>query len=236
MNTIMDTLVEMKSKATQAATDSIGSEERGYIADQLEALASEINNITDTTSFQGSNLLEGNGTDGNSDADGTGSQSYTFQVGEGSSDTMSVSINSLAVNTLFSSLSDNAQNGAANNIAVFDAETANGSGSAKGSLDIDSDTSASEFGSFIDDIDSAISDVASTFNQIGIDQNSLSIKQENLSQSITSNSAARSRIEDADFAKVQSESVKLQIMQQTATSALAQANSSPQAVLGFLGG
>ncbi|MCC5913027.1 MAG: flagellin, partial [Balneolaceae bacterium] len=44
-----------------------------------------------------------------------------------------------------------------------------------------------------------------------------------------------SRIMDADFAKEQSESVRLQILQQTSTSALAQANMGPQSVLGFLG-
>ncbi|MDZ7772922.1 MAG: flagellin [Balneolaceae bacterium] len=96
-------------------------------------------------------------------------------------------------------------------------------------------SAASDFNSFLDEIDDAINRVATNTNQMGIEQNSLSIRQENLSQAITSNSAARSRIEDADFAKIQSESVKLQIMQQTATSALAQANTSPQAVLGFLG-
>ena len=40
---------------------------------------------------------------------------------------------------------------------------------------------------------------------------------------------------DTGFAKEQSESVRLQILQQTATSALAQANNGPQSVLGFIG-
>ena len=40
---------------------------------------------------------------------------------------------------------------------------------------------------------------------------------------------------DADFAKEQLEALKLQIMQQTATSALAQANASPQIVLSLFG-
>jgi flagellin len=39
---------------------------------------------------------------------------------------------------------------------------------------------------------------------------------------------------DTDFAQEQSRSVRLQILQQTATSALAQANMGPQSVLGFL--
>ena len=65
-------------------------------------------------------------------------------------------------------------------------------------------------------------------------QSQLSVREENLSQSIIANSAAKSRIVDADFAKAQSESVRLQILQQTTTNAFTVANTSPQAVLGFL--
>ncbi|TVQ64730.1 MAG: flagellin, partial [Balneolaceae bacterium] len=73
------------------------------------------------------------------------------------------------------------------------------------------------------------------YNSIGITQSSLSVRESTLSQSISANTSAVSRIMDADFAKEQAESVRLQILQQTATSALAQANFSPQSVLGFLG-
>ena len=41
----------------------------------------------------------------------------------------------------------------------------------------------------------------------------------------------RSTYEDADFAKEQMELMKVQILQQTATAALAQANAAPQSVL-----
>ena len=208
MNSIMDTLVDMKAKATQGATDSVGSTERGYIKDQINALAQEIDNVVSQTTFQGTKLLDGS-LEG---AAGDGTETLTFQVGEAKGDTMDVNIASLQANGTAGS----------------------GGGSGLGIAAMTTSTQA-DFSNLIDTIDTAIGGVASAFNQIGIDQGSLSIRQENLSQSITSNSAARSRIQDADFAKVQSESIKLQIMQQTATSALAQANSSPQAVLGFLG-
>ena len=224
LNTIMDTLVEIKGKATQAGTESIGQEERDFIGDQIEALASEINNVVDDTTFSGTTLL---GT-ANAADDARVNTDVTFQVGEKSSDNQAVSIASAAVADLFGAALDVNGNGGIT--------TAQGIGNSKGTLAITNGTSSADFRTFIDNVDSAVQTVAGTFNQIGIDQNSLSIKQENLSQSISSNSAARSRIQDADFAKVQSESIKLQILQQTATSALAQANSSPQAVLGFLGG
>ena len=92
-----------------------------------------------------------------------------------------------------------------------------------------------DFNSMISHVDEAISVLNSHINELGINQRSLSSKEENLTQAITANNAAYSRIMDTDFAKEQSNSVKLQILQQTATAALSQANMGPQAVLGFLG-
>ena len=85
-------------------------------------------------------------------------------------------------------------------------------------------------------IDSAISSISKELANLGDAQNRLSFKQENLQTSMNNYEAARSRIIDADFAKEQMEIVKLQILQQTGTAALAQANVAPQAVLSLLGG
>ena len=106
--------------------------------------------------------------------------------------------------------------------------------SGQGGLEL-TDFTADQFRSFIGDIDGAISSMSQRVNNIGIAQSSLSVREVTLSQSISANDSAVSRIMDADFAKEQSESVRLQILQQTATSALAQANMGPQSVLGFLG-
>jgi flagellin len=84
-------------------------------------------------------------------------------------------------------------------------------------------------------ISEAIDKLNGYLNEVGINQRSLSSKEKNLTQAITANSAAHSRIMDTDFAKEQSNSIRLQILQQTATAALSQANIGPQAVLGFLG-
>jgi flagellin len=97
------------------------------------------------------------------------------------------------------------------------------------------DAQATNFKTFTTKVDDAIGKLNGYMNQVGIDQRSLSNKEVNLSEAITANSAARSRIMDTDFAKEQSNSVRLQILQQTATAALSQANMGPQAVLGFLG-
>ncbi len=94
---------------------------------------------------------------------------------------------------------------------------------------------AADFRTLTSKIDLAIEELNGYVNQVGIDQRSLSGKEVNLTEAITANSAARSRIMDTDFAKEQSNSIRLQILQQTATAALSQANMGPQAVLGFLG-
>ena len=61
--------------------------------------------------------------------------------------------------------------------------------------------------------------------------NRLSVKEENLNTAITNTQASKSRILDADIAAEQISVVKLQILQQTATTQLAQANSLPQVFL-----
>ncbi len=95
-------------------------------------------------------------------------------------------------------------------------------------LDVSSATSA---GVTLTNIDGAIDDISSRIGTIGDSQKRLSFKQDNLTVSMNNYESARSRIEDADFAKEQMEIVKLQILQQTGIAALAQANSGPQSVL-----
>ena len=310
-DTVMDNLIEMKALATQAANDTLGSEERGFIADQIKALGSDINEIANQTVFQDFELL--NGTDGSFEGD----LSLTFQVGERAADTLTADLSAVNVNQLFegstaaydadtTDIAASAFAGTASGAiesVVINGETVNFSGDAtgitaaasaselaaiaeqinaaniagvsvavnddedglvftnanttEGSVEFNTGTevalgeatasvagqgemnmagwTSDDFRSFIGDIDGAISSMSERVNNIGIAQSSLSVREGTLSQSISANSSAVSRIMDADFAKEQSESVRLQILQQTATSALAQANFGPQSVLGFLG-
>ncbi len=87
----------------------------------------------------------------------------------------------------------------------------------------------------MDTINTAIQTLSDQLGSIGDSQSRLSFKADNLQTAMTNNEAARSRIEDADFAKEQMEIVKLQILQQTGIASLAQANSGPQSVLQLLG-
>ena len=84
-------------------------------------------------------------------------------------------------------------------------------------------------------LDAALSQVDSLRSELGAVQNRFESAITNLSTNQTNLSAARSRIEDADYATEVADMTKNQILQQAGTSVLAQANQLPQNVLSLLG-
>ncbi len=215
LSSVLDILTELKVKATQAANDSYGAEERGFIQLQVDSLVRELDSLVDQTVYQNQNLL-------------TGDYQATFQVGERIEDVINVQISrdgtsgqgftaaelGLRLGTIDDDIETNRR------LIVIDDGTQNAHLNAQDAMTR---------------IDAALTTLAEVTNTIGITQSRLSIRENILTQAINSNSSAKSRIMDADFAKEQSELIKLQILQQTATAALAQANAAPQAVLGFIG-
>ena len=84
-------------------------------------------------------------------------------------------------------------------------------------------------------LDGALSSVDSLRSELGAMQNRFDSAISNLSTTETNLTAARSRIEDADYAVEVSNMTRAQILQQAGTSVLAQANQVPQGVLSLLG-
>jgi flagellin len=85
-------------------------------------------------------------------------------------------------------------------------------------------------------IDKAISFVSTQRSTMGAIQNRLSSAISNLTTSSENITAARSRIQDADFASETATMTRSQILQQAGTAMLAQANSLPNGVLSLLRG
>ncbi len=98
-----------------------------------------------------------------------------------------------------------------------------------------SDLQGSALSTTLSSLDTAISRVTTELQSIGSLIQRLDVKESTLQSAITNTEAAASRIMDADIAKEQLEITKLQILQQTATVQLAQANSAPQNVLQLFG-
>ena len=240
-NSIMDNLIEMKGLATHAANDTLSQSERTLIAKQIQGISKQINDIADSTSFNNISL--------NPVADGN----LTFQVGESALDKIEIIVKKVDITALFGFelILGKANSGVFLDSDIFvrdiddhdnlDGNTENDvrgeihfrtvGSTSSGNLLADSE----DFNILISKVDIAVETLNNYLNELGINQRSLSSKEENLTQAIIANSAAHSRIMDTDFAKEQSNSIRLQILQQTATAALSQANMGPQAVLGFLG-
>ena len=83
-------------------------------------------------------------------------------------------------------------------------------------------------------LDDAISQVDKLRSGLGAIQNRFESTIANLNNTVTNLSAARSRIEDADYAVEVSNMTRAQILQQAGTAVLAQANQVPQTMLSLL--
>lgn len=102
---------------------------------------------------------------------------------------------------------------------------------AKGS---DEEKAAEKAEKQLKDLDDAINSVDGMRSSLGAIQNRFQSTINNLNNSVNNLSAARSRIEDADFATEVSNMSRGQILQQAGTAVLAQANQVPQGVLSLL--
>ncbi|MCK0744896.1 FliC/FljB family flagellin [Chromohalobacter nigrandesensis] len=128
--------------------------------------------------------------------------------------------------------------------AELTAETADGTDSATvnytvaedaEAVNITEDDTESATTSPLAALDTAIGQVDSQRSELGALQNRFDSAITNLSTTETNLSAARSRIEDADYADEVANMTQNQILQQAGTSVLAQANQLPQNALSLLG-
>ncbi|GAB5518499.1 MAG: flagellin [Rhodothermales bacterium] len=86
LNTVMDILQTMKEKSIQAANDTMGTDERTAIKNELNALSAEVDDIIGDTTFNGTGLFT--------------STALSFQVNAESGDTFSVTIGSTSATGL----------------------------------------------------------------------------------------------------------------------------------------
>ena len=85
-------------------------------------------------------------------------------------------------------------------------------------------------------VNDAIDAVSKNLQAVGALVSRLNFREETVTVAKVNTEAAYSRIVDADMAYEQLEASKLQILQQTATAMLAQANTMPQSVLSLFRG
>jgi flagellin len=115
------------------------------------------------------------------------------------------------------------------NMATGDAAITTVTGASIGSA-----ADATAIATVITNIDAAIDDVNSQRATFGASQNRFNSVVSNLQSSVENQSAASSRITDADFAMETANMSRAQILQQAGTAMVAQANQLPQSVLKLL--
>jgi len=114
---------------------------------------------------------------------------------------------------------------------LVDTNNANSVGNSVADIDISTAAGAQKA---IGILDNALEQVNSVRGDLGAISNRLDYTMNNLSNIAENQAAARSRIEDADFAKESANLSRAQVLQQAGTAMLAQANAAPQQVLSLL--
>lgn len=224
MNNIVDILTQMKTKATQAADDSLGTSERTAIKAELTALATQINLEVTQATWNSKSIFSGTGSS-NATAGGV---LFKFQIGGGNSTTNDIlQFNLLKTGNVSLESGNTGFKTTQLRLDASSGATRLSGNTLSGSL-VGSSASAQVL---MGRIDNAISDLSEALSYIGSVVNRLSYQETSLTVAKTNTEAARSRIEDADMAYEQLNATKLQILQQTASSMLAQANSGPQSIL-----
>jgi len=198
-------LIRLRELASQAATGTVGSTERQTIQLEFSALRAELDRITATTEFNGTKLINGNLGSSVSDVNAH----VLIQIGIDNSDNSRLDLNKEINLEAISST----------NLEIH-------------TLSV---TGAAQALTALDVINDAISSVTATRGKVGAVQNRLTRSIANLSVSVENLTAAESSIRDADIAEEVAELTRNQILVQTATAMVGQANLIPQSVLQLLG-
>jgi len=207
MGAVSDALQRMRELAVQARNASNSDRDKDSLDKEFGELAKEIQRVLGGTSFNGKHML------------GVDAGTQTFQVGANttSDDTIDIATTNMTV---------------AGEITTVAGTDNTGAGRAR----IDSTSDSSAIGTVIGDIDKALDKINSERATLGAAQSRFDAVIANLQVAAENQTAARSRIMDADFAAETANLSRAQILQQAGTAMVAQANQLPQQVLRLLQG
>jgi len=202
-----DILQRMRELAVQSSNGIYSTEDRMQIQVEISQLVDEVNRIASHAQFNGMNLLTGRF------ARETGENSVTgsmwFHIGANMDQREQVYIGTMTAQ----GLGIQSANGLPHSASFISIETADSANRSIGVLDM------------------ALRKVNKQRADLGAYQNRLEHSIKGLSVGAENLQAAESRIRDADMAREMVEYTKNQILVQSSTAMLAQANQKPQSVL-----
>jgi len=201
----------IRELVVQAANDSNEAEDRAKIGDEVNQLLTEIQDMASRTEFNKKKVLSGK-------YDGTTNTKLYLQVGANENQLISFKVGTLTTSGLSAK---GAKSGTMSFAGLGDALK-------------NSAIKAASISSFVKIAESAITLVTDERAKLGAVQNRLEYTMNNLKISSENLSASESRIRDTDMAKEMMNLTRSNVLQQAATSMLAQANQAPQSVLQLL--
>ena len=224
MDEVTSMLQRMRTLAQQASNGSNNEDDRDALQQEYSQLSTEINRISSDTTFGGTKLLDGN-------------YRGEFQVGASAAQTISFTLTgfSFTVSGLAAASTGLSYTVSADSNGDFIATSAAAALTWSTISDISGST-ASNAQLSMANLDLMIKSVDSKRAELGAVQNRLDSTVRNQSNVSENLSAARSRIRDADFAAETATMTQQNILQQAASTILAQANQRPQSALSLLQG
>ena len=204
LSKINDMGQRMRELAVQSANATNSESDRASLDAEFQALSAEIKRNLDGTSFNGTKLFAALAT-------------LTFQVGanNNATDQIAVVTTDLNADTTMTGILGGT-GGGGGGTAAADVKTADKSRSA------------------LEKLDKMLATVNAKRAEFGATQNRFEAVIQTLQVSAENQTAARSRIMDADFASETAALTRAQVLQQAGTAMLSQANSLPNNVLSLL--
>ncbi|WP_251978194.1 flagellin N-terminal helical domain-containing protein [Salinicola avicenniae] len=211
LDQVNDNLQRIRELAVQGANDTNTAEDRAAITTEINERLAEIERVAGSNNFNGTELLNASG-------------SLSIQIGSNTESEDVITVDTVDSTVSGLGLEAATSGGTAAAVAGGEFIVADASGGA----------THTEFQNLIDGIDAATEKLDTNRATLGATLNRFDSVIDNLSTTSTNLSEARSRIEDADYAKEVSNMTRANILQQAGTSMLAQANQTPQSVLSLL--
>lgn len=222
MDEVTSMLQRMRTLAQQSSNGSNNADDRVALQQEYDQLTTEIDRISSDTTFGGQKLLDG-------------TYKGSFQVGADAAQTISFKMTSAFTLTGIASATQGSATVSAAGTTTNEPYAVAKLTTAVTVASVQDIKAASSAQLAMANLDFMIQSVDSKRAELGAVQNrfdSTIRNQANVSENL---SAARSRIRDADFATETANLTKQNILQQAASSILAQANQRPQSALSLLG-
>ena len=236
LDVILDNLNRIRDLAVQAGNSVYSEDAMGAMADEVTQRLLEINRISSASNFNGLTLLDGEST--------LSQQGLRLQVGANADEAG----NCIKIDSDFFGKINSSTLGAELRDGVTIDEAGSGitvSGGLSGTYDEGAGTmsnveaafsSASAAAQYINLLDAAIDDISNKKATIGATMNRLDAAASSLVTTIENNTAAKSTFVDAVIAADSAEYTKAQILQQTSSALLVQANALPQIAISLVQG